>query len=103
MIKMLIMVLAMALITYIIRVIPMAFIRNKIQSKFLKSFFFYIPYCVLASMSFPYVVYSTGNVYAGFIGTAVAIVASLTKRSLIVVASLSALSVLIFNYLIILF
>ncbi len=101
--KMILTVLIMALVTYVIRMLPMAFMRRKIKSQFLQSFFFYIPYTVLASMTFPYVVYSTGNIYAGIIGTVVAIIASLTKRSLIIVAMLSALAVLIFNYAIILF
>ena len=92
---MVLLVLAMAGITYIIRVLPMAFLRKKIHSRYLLSLLFYIPFSVLSAMTFPYIFYSTGNFYTALAGTVVALIASLTKRSLIVVAILSCLAVFI--------
>ncbi|MBQ2718101.1 MAG: AzlD domain-containing protein [Clostridia bacterium] len=82
-------VLTMALVTYLIRVLPMAFIRRKIENEYLKSVLYYLPYTVLAAMTFPFVFYSTGNVLSAIVGVAVALIASISKRSLIVVAILS--------------
>ncbi|MBO7491550.1 MAG: AzlD domain-containing protein [Bacteroidales bacterium] len=49
----------MFLTTYLIRVIPIGFVRKKLQNEWIQDFLFYIPYCVLAAMTFPYVFYST--------------------------------------------
>ena len=92
---MLCMTLVMAVVTYLIRMIPFAFFRKKIKSRFIKSLLYYVPYAVLSAMTFPAIFYSTGNVYTALIGTAVALIASISKRSLVVVAVLSVLAVLI--------
>ena len=96
--KMAIMILAMAAVTYLIRMIPLVFFRKKITSVYLKSLLYYIPYAVLSAMTFPYIFYSTGNLWTALIGTIVAIIASLCKRSLIVVAILSLLIYLTFKF-----
>lgn len=95
MIKMVGLVLTMALVTYLIRVIPMAFIRKKIKSPYINNLLYYIPYTVLSAMTFPYIFYSTGNFYTALIGTVVALIASICKRSLIVVAVLACVAVFI--------
>lgn len=97
---MVLLVITMAGITYLIRVLPMAFFRKKIQSRYLLSLLFYIPFAVLSAMTFPYIFYSTGNFYTALVGTIVALIASLTKRSLIVVAILSCLAVFIMGIII---
>ncbi len=99
-VKMVLLVLTMALVTYLIRMIPLVFFRKKIKSKYIRSVLYYIPYAVLSAMTFPYIFYSTGNIYSALIGTAVALIASLTKRSLIVVAVLSCLAVLLAGFII---
>ena len=98
--KMVILILVMALVTYLIRVIPMVLFRKKITSIFLKSLLFYIPYAVLSAMTFPYILYSTGSIYTALAGTVVAIIASICKRSLIIVAVLSCIAVLITGFII---
>ncbi len=91
--NLLILVLAMALTTFLIRAIPLTFIRKKIKSRYICSLLYYIPYAVLSAMTFPAIFYSTGSFYAALVGTVVAIIASIAKRSLIVVALLSCLAV----------
>lgn len=93
-------ILAMAAVTYIIRMIPFAFFRKKITSVFVKSVLYYIPYAVLSAMTFPYIFYSTGNVYTALIGTAAALAASVCKRSLIIVALCACVAVLIAGFII---
>ena len=93
-------ILLMASVTYLIRVIPLAFFRKKITSTYIKSLLYYLPYAVLSAMTFPYIFESTGNFYTALIGSIVALIASVCKRSLLVVAILSCLSVLIFGFII---
>lgn len=94
-IKMLLLVLAMAAVTYLIRTIPFAFFRKQIKSRYLRSVLYYIPYAVLSAMTFPYVFYSTNDFYTALIGTVVALIASVCKRSMLIVAILACLAVFI--------
>lgn len=40
--------LAMAIATYVIRVLPLTLIRKEITNKYIKSFLYYVPYVTLA-------------------------------------------------------
>ena len=82
-------ILIMAVVTYIPRALPIALMTREIKSKFIKSFLYYIPFAVLASMTFPAIIYSTGNVYTGIIGTTVGIILAYFNKSLIQVAIIS--------------
>ena len=95
---MILLVLVMAGVTYLIRMIPFVFLRQKIKSTFLNSLLYYVPYAVLSAMTFPAIFYCTGNVISACVGTAVAIIAALSKRSLVVVAVLAVLAVLVCNF-----
>lgn len=99
--KMALLILVMSLVTYLIRMIPFAFFRKKIKNNYIKSVLFYMPYAVLSAMTFPYIFYSTGNFYTALIGTVIAIIASICKRSLIVVALLACISALVFGFIIV--
>jgi branched-subunit amino acid transport protein len=99
--EMAIMILVMAGVTYLVRMLPFVFFRKKIKSTFLQSVLYYIPFAVLSAMTFPYIFYSTGNFYTALAGTVVAIVASICKQSLLVVAILSYIAVLVFGFIII--
>ena len=85
----------MAGVTYLIRMLPLVFFRKKIKNRFLRSFLYYIPYTVLTVMTFPAVFYSTGYLASAIIGTAVALILALLRRSLIIVAAGASLAVLI--------
>ena len=97
---MIIAVLLMALTTYVLRAIPMLFINKKIKSTFIKSVLYYLPYAVLSAMTFPSVFFVTSNIYLSIIGTIVALISAFFSRSLILVASLSCLSIFIFQFII---
>lgn len=86
-------VVIMALVTYIPRAIPIAFIHKKITNVWFKSFLHYIPYAVLAALTFPAIfecLKASGNeeaaLYLALIGTGVAVVLSYFKMPLYVVA-----------------
>lgn len=76
----------MAIVTYLIRMIPFTAFRKKIQSPFIKSFLYYIPYGVLSAMTIPAIFYSTGNMTTAVIGTVVAVILAYFKLPLIAVA-----------------
>ena len=80
----------MAGVTYLIRMLPFAFFRKKINSVFLRSFLYYIPYGVLSAMTIPAIFYSTGNFYTAAAGTSVALILSYFRLPLIVVALAAA-------------
>lgn len=84
--KVAIYITAMAVVTYLIRMIPFAFFRRKIKSKFFRSFLYYIPYAVLSAMTVPAIFYSTGNILTAVAGTITAFVLSYFNLPLIVVA-----------------
>lgn len=100
---MLLMIFVMAGVTYVIRMIPFTFFRKKIKSQYLCSLLYYIPFAVLSAMTFPFIFYCTGNVITATVGTVAALIASLTKRSLIIVAVCACVAVLIAEYAFILF
>lgn len=91
--KMVLLVLTMAAVTYAIRAIPFAFFRKKIKSRFILNVLYYVPYAVLAAMTFPAVFYCTGNIYTALVGTIVAVTVSFIKSSMLLVAVLSAIAV----------
>ena len=99
--KMFLMILCMAGVTYIIRMLPLVCFRKKIRSKYLLSVLYYIPYAVLSAMTFPYIFYSTGSLLTAFVGTAVAIILAVFKRSLLTVAVCACLAVFVCGFIII--
>lgn len=54
--------------TYLVRAIPFAAMRKKIENSFVKSFLYYIPYAVLSAMTLPAAFFATGNVISGAAG-----------------------------------
>ena len=79
-------IFVMAGITYLIRMLPFTLIRGRIRSTFLRSLLAYIPYAVLAAMTFPSIFYSTGSYLTAATGTAAALVLAFLDKPLIVVA-----------------
>lgn len=76
----------MALVTYLIRMLPLVLIRKKIKSKFILSFLCYIPYAVLSAMTIPDIFYSTGDKLSAVLATIVAAILAFKNKSLLVVA-----------------
>lgn len=85
----------MALVTYLPRMLPLAFFRRKIQNPFLRSFLLYMPYGILAAMIFPAVFFSTSSWISASFGVLIALFLSWLRRGLLTVAIGGTLSVLI--------
>ncbi|NMA37831.1 MAG: AzlD domain-containing protein [Papillibacter sp.] len=90
---------AMALVTYLIRVLPFTAFRKKISSKYLKSFFYYMPYAVLGAMTIPHIIYSTGDYRSAAAGFMAAGVLALKRLPLIIVALAACCAALLVEYL----
>lgn len=76
----------MAGVTYLIRMVPFTAFRKQIQSRFFRSFLYYVPYAVLSAMTIPAIFYATGNLTTAVVGTVVAVVLAYLDMPLIVVA-----------------
>ncbi len=79
-------VLVMAIVTYLIRVLPISVFQREIKSNFIKSFLYYVPYAVLSALTFPAIFWSTGSEITAIIGTVVAIVLAYLEQSMVIVA-----------------
>ena len=61
-------VLIMALVTYVVRMLPLAVFRKKITNQFIQSFLAYVPYAVLSAMTFPAILSSTSSGWSAAAG-----------------------------------
>jgi len=87
--KFFIYLIVMAGVTYLIRALPLALCRNKVKNRFVQSFLAYVPYAVLAAMTFPAVLYSAGEFITGLAGTAAGLIFAYKRKSLLMVAVVS--------------
>lgn len=76
----------MAIVTYLIRMLPLTVFRREIKSVFIRSFLHYVPYAVLAAMTIPAVLESTGDVRTAAAGLVVALVMAWRGHGLLTVA-----------------
>ena len=83
----------MAVVTYLIRMLPLTVFRRPIRSRFVQSFLTYIPFAVLGAMPFPDVMYSTGDMRSAAAGVAVAVILAWRGKSLLTVAVAACLVV----------
>ena len=88
-------ILVMAGVTYLIRMLPLSLVRGKIESTFVKSLIFYVPYAVLSAMTIPAIFYSTSSLASAIAGLVVAIVLAFIGKSLLTVAISACASVFI--------
>ena len=92
-------IFAMALTTYLVRVLPMTLFRKPIKSRFIRSFLHYVPYACLTAMTFPAILGSTESVISGAAALVTAVVLAFRGKSLILVAVSSSAAVLIVEWL----
>ena len=70
-------ILVMAIVTYLIRLLPLTIIRTEIKNKYIRSFLFYVPYVTLSVMTFPAILYATSGIYSALAGFVVALTGSI--------------------------
>lgn len=83
-------ILIMAVVTYFVRMLPLVIFKKKITNRFVRSFLAYVPYAVLAAMTFPGILFSTGNVPAAACGLLAALFLAYRGKGLLTVALGSA-------------
>ena len=88
----------MAIVTYLIRMIPFTVFRRKIRSRFFRSFLHYVPYAVLSAMTIPAVFYATGDVVTSVVGAVVAVILAYCNLPLIVVALAASAAALLTGF-----
>lgn len=76
----------MAAVTYLVRMLPLTIFRKRINNRFVRSFLAYVPYAVLAAMTFPAILESTSSLWSALAGLTVALLLAWKNRSLLTVA-----------------
>ena len=66
----------MFLVTYAIRALPMTLLKKPIQSRFIQSFLYYVPYVTLSVMTFPAILHATQSYVSGAAALVVGILAA---------------------------
>lgn len=88
-------IFVMALVTYLIRVIPLTVFQKKIENRFVRSFLYYVPYACLTAMTFPAILYATRSIYSAIAGIAAAVIPAFLGKSLLTVAACACAAVFI--------
>ena len=99
--KTLLSILTAAVVTYLVRVLPLTLIRRPIQNPFLRSFLFYVPYVTLAVMTFPAIMNATQSPIAGAAAMVIGIVAAWCGLGLLPVSLVCCATVLILEHFIV--
>lgn len=86
-------VLLMAVVTYLMRLLPMLLFREQIENPYLKAFFTYIPYAVFGGMIMPGLFLATNSLWSAVTGFVVALVFAWRTGNMALVVVGSALSV----------
>ncbi len=85
----------MALVTYLMRVLPMTIFRKEIKNKTVRSFLHYVPYVTLTVMTFPAILEATGSVWSGLAALIIGVIIAWKGGSLLIVSVASCLTVFI--------
>lgn len=88
-------ILVMAVVTYLIRVLPLTLIRKEITNVYIKSFLYYVPFVTLSVMTFPAILSATASMWSALAAFVVAVVLAYRGRSLIQVSLVACLSVFV--------
>ena len=91
-------ILIMAVVTYLIRALPLTLIRRPIKSRFIRSFLYYVPYVTLAVMTFPDIIEATATPWSGVLALIAGIALAWSGRSLFTVAVSACVVVLLTEF-----
>lgn len=91
----------MALVTYLIRVLPLTLIRREIRNVTVRSFLYYVPYVTLSVMTFPAIIDATGSELSGAAGLAAAVLLAWRGASLFAVSAAACAAVFVLELFII--
>lgn len=75
-------ILVMAVVSLIIRALPVTVMRKQITNKFIKSFLYYVPYVTLSVMTFPAIIEATRVPLAGVVALIVGALVAWFRKNL---------------------
>ena len=75
-------ILVVAVVTYLIRVLPLTLIRREIKNRFLRSFLYYVPYVTL-----PAILHATDSMWSGLAALIVGVLVAWFSGNLFFVAA----------------
>lgn len=76
----------MAIVTYLIRTLPLTLVRREIRNVYIRSFLYYVPYVTLSVMTFPSMMDATNSQWSGLAALIAGIVLAWRGASLFKVA-----------------
>ena len=85
----------MAGVTYLVRMLPLAFLRHEVKQPFVRSFLHYVPYVTLSVMTFPAILHATESTASATAGFIIALLLAYCGKSLITVALAASAAVYI--------
>ncbi len=91
-------IIGMCLITAMIRILPLLILRHPIKNRFLRSFFYYVPYVTLSVMTFPAIVNATDSPLAGGVALIAGIVLAWIGANMITVSAACCIVVFILEF-----
>lgn len=80
-------IIGMCIITSAIRILPLLILRRPIKNRFLRSFFYYVPYVTLSVMTFPAIVNATDSPVSGALAFAAGLILSWIGANMITVSA----------------
>ena len=88
----------MAIVTYLIRVLPLTLIKQDIKNPFIRAFLYYVPYVTLSVMTFPAIVYATASPVSGAAALIAALILAYKGKSLFQVSIVACAVVFILEF-----
>lgn len=91
-------VIGMAIVTYLPRMVPLVILQEVKLPNFLKRFLEFVPYAVLGALIFPSIIYSTNNIKSAIFGGILAVIVALFKVNIIFVVFSAIFGVYLWNF-----
>ena len=88
-------ILIMAVVTYLIRMLPMLLVKKEITNVTVRSFLYYVPYVTLSLMTFPAILSATDSIWSALAAFVVAVIIAYKGGSLIKVTIFTCLTVFV--------
>jgi len=92
-------ILVVAIVSLIIRALPVTVMRRQITNRFIKSFLYYVPYVTLSVMTFPAIIDATRVPLAGILALIVGIGVAWFRKNLFETAISCCVVVLLVEFL----
>ncbi|MGN0317780.1 MAG: AzlD domain-containing protein [Lachnospira sp.] len=90
-------IIVMALVSYLLRVLPITIIRKQIKNRFIRSVLYYLPYVTLSVMTVPAIFAITANPLCGLAALVIAGITAWFTSNLFLSATTACLAVFLIS------